>query len=116
MHLHKKQEEGEQNLTCKHPARLYLNLPGNLTVMERLWELKIKPMSWTIPSKHQERDFFTPFTSHHILLKFYSFSVYFQLNCCGPSGPAKETAKDICPRGEPLEELIMKVQPLSMCA
>ncbi|XP_072241876.1 CD9 molecule a isoform X2 [Leuresthes tenuis] len=37
--------------------------------------------------------------------------IHTELNCCGPSGTAKETAKDICPRGEPLEELIMKSCP-----
>lgn len=34
-----------------------------------------------------------------------------ELNCCGPNGMIVETAKDICPRGEPLEELIIKSCP-----
>uniref|UniRef100_A0A1A8PY90 Tetraspanin n=1 Tax=Nothobranchius pienaari TaxID=704102 RepID=A0A1A8PY90_9TELE len=34
-----------------------------------------------------------------------------QLNCCGPNGMAVETEKDTCPRGEPLEELIVKSCP-----
>uniref|UniRef100_A0A1A7WUF1 Tetraspanin n=1 Tax=Iconisemion striatum TaxID=60296 RepID=A0A1A7WUF1_9TELE len=33
------------------------------------------------------------------------------LNCCGPNGMAVETDKDTCPRGEPLEELIIKSCP-----
>ncbi|XP_041852302.1 CD9 molecule a isoform X2 [Melanotaenia boesemani] len=34
-----------------------------------------------------------------------------KLNCCGPDGSAVETAKDTCPRGEPLEQLIIKSCP-----
>ncbi|XP_069018736.1 CD9 molecule a isoform X1 [Embiotoca jacksoni] len=34
-----------------------------------------------------------------------------ELNCCGPNGMIAETAKDTCPRGEPLEELIIKSCP-----
>ncbi|KAM9754963.1 CD9 molecule a isoform 2-T2 [Menidia menidia] len=34
-----------------------------------------------------------------------------ELNCCGPKGSAEETDKETCPRGEPLEELIMKSCP-----
>ncbi|XP_067358251.1 CD9 molecule a isoform X2 [Channa argus] len=33
------------------------------------------------------------------------------LNCCGPTGSVVEKAKDTCPRGEPLEELITKSCP-----
>ncbi|XP_008281727.1 CD9 molecule a isoform X2 [Stegastes partitus] len=34
-----------------------------------------------------------------------------ELNCCGPNGGVEEPEKDICPRGEPLEELIIKSCP-----
>uniref|UniRef100_A0A8D2ZKV1 CD9 molecule a n=1 Tax=Scophthalmus maximus TaxID=52904 RepID=A0A8D2ZKV1_SCOMX len=37
------------------------------------------------------------------------------MNCCGPTGTVVDIAKDTCPRGEPLEELIAKVQLSSMC-
>ncbi|XP_075945144.1 CD9 molecule a isoform X1 [Anarhichas minor] len=33
------------------------------------------------------------------------------LNCCGPAGSVVESAKDTCPRGDPLEELIAKSCP-----
>lgn len=34
-----------------------------------------------------------------------------ELNCCGPKGMSQETSKEICPRGEPLEELLIKSCP-----
>uniref|UniRef100_A0A3Q3WP08 Tetraspanin n=1 Tax=Mola mola TaxID=94237 RepID=A0A3Q3WP08_MOLML len=34
-----------------------------------------------------------------------------QLNCCGPTGTVIDAAKDTCPRGELLEELIAKSCP-----
>ncbi|XP_023131162.1 CD9 molecule a isoform X2 [Amphiprion ocellaris] len=34
-----------------------------------------------------------------------------ELNCCGPNGMGAETSKEICPRGEPLEELLIKSCP-----
>ncbi|KAG7216082.1 hypothetical protein INR49_007834 [Caranx melampygus] len=33
------------------------------------------------------------------------------LNCCGPTGTVADNARDTCPRGEPLEELITKSCP-----
>ncbi|AWP08517.1 Tetraspanin isoform 3 [Scophthalmus maximus] len=33
------------------------------------------------------------------------------MNCCGPTGTVVDIAKDTCPRGEPLEELIAKSCP-----
>ncbi|XP_019934458.1 CD9 molecule a isoform X2 [Paralichthys olivaceus] len=33
------------------------------------------------------------------------------LNCCGPTGTPADAAKETCPRGEPLEELITKSCP-----
>ncbi|XP_070828018.1 CD9 molecule a isoform X1 [Chaetodon trifascialis] len=33
------------------------------------------------------------------------------LNCCGPTGTVLDAAKDTCPQGEPLEELITKSCP-----
>lgn len=42
--------------------------------------------------------------------------VCLQLNCCGPTGTVIDAAKDTCPPGELLEELITKVQlTLNVC-
>ncbi|XP_030588188.1 CD9 molecule a isoform X2 [Archocentrus centrarchus] len=34
-----------------------------------------------------------------------------ELNCCGPSGKVEETDRETCPKGEPLEEFIIKSCP-----
>uniref|UniRef100_A0A3Q0T1N7 Tetraspanin n=1 Tax=Amphilophus citrinellus TaxID=61819 RepID=A0A3Q0T1N7_AMPCI len=38
-----------------------------------------------------------------------------ELNCCGPSGKVEETDRETCPKGEPLEEFIIKVKLSYTC-